>query len=432
MREDPKKTAEEIFRAALEAADPYRAVEDNARRIRDAYEKGGFKRLVVAGFGKASVPMVEAIEDTLGDIVAEGVAITKHGALKGVSPGLLRGRVRLCEAGHPVPDKHGLRAASELARLLEKADEDTLVVCLISGGGSALLTAPQEGVSLEEKQELTNALLRSGADIRELNAVRKHVSRVKGGRLARMAHPAGVVSLIVSDVVGDPLDVIASGPTAPDASTYGDALAVLEKYRISAPPGVKAFLEKGSRGEIPETPKEDDPVFATVENIIVSNNRSALEQARRKAREKGFRAEVLTDTLQGDVSETARWLLEKAQETRERPAALISGGETTVVVRGPGKGGRNMHMALGFALMVENAEGITMLSAGTDGTDGPTDAAGAVVDGRTVPQARAKGIDPEACLRKNDSYTFFHKAGGLLVTGPTGTNVMDVQVILLT
>jgi glycerate-2-kinase len=279
----PKETAEKIFRAALRAVDPYEAVMSRKEHILSAYKKGGFGRIVVVGFGKASYPMASAIEDTLGELIDTGIIITKYGHLgkRNLT------KIRAFEAAHPVPDENGQKAAGELLQLLEAASEDTLVVCLISGGGSALLASPAEGISLAEKQEVTSALLRAGADINELNAVRKHISSVKGGRLAHAAYPAGVVSLIISDVIGDPLDVIASGPTAPDASTWRDAMDVIEKYDITSPENVIEFIRKGVEGHIPDSPKPGDLVFEKVENLVIGSNRLDREQPPRALGGKG-------------------------------------------------------------------------------------------------------------------------------------------------
>jgi len=426
---DLKKTAEDIFRAALKAADPYIAVIERKAYLRKRVEDGRFGRVLVIGMGKASGEMARAVHDALGDLVTEGIVVTKHGAAS-LSEGRT-GRIRIMEGGHPVPDEHGVNAAREIVRLLEGADGRTLVICLISGGGSALLAAPYGDITLSEKQEVTKTLLKAGADITEINSIRKHISAVKGGRLAQAAHPAAVVSLIVSDVIGDPLDVIASGPAAPDESTYAQALAILEKYKLTVPESVRAHLERGRDGLEPETPKPGDAVFDKVENHIIANNRSALDSAHLHAAALGFDVEILTDRLQGDVADAAAYLYNalKKNPTRKK-FCLISGGEPTVVVTGGGLGGRNMELALRFGLLIEGESGVCMLSAGTDGTDGPTDAAGAVVDGSAMGNAREKGIKPEEYLSNNDSYHFFQRAGGLIITGPTGTNVMDAQVIL--
>jgi len=347
--------------------------------------------------------------------------------------------VDLVEAGHPVPDENGVAAAGKALDLLRKAGRETLVVCLISGGGSALFVSPMEGLSLADKQQTTRILLRGGADIMELNTVRKHLSRVKAGRLAEAARPARVVSLILSDVIGDPVGFIASGPTAPDTTTWAEALDIVTRYDGAGemPRRVMQILRSGAGGRIPDTPKQDDPLFDRVENILIGSNRIAAEAARAKALAMGYEPVLLTTELQGEAREAAGRLCRRALESQSRLASdrrrfcLIAGGETTVTVRGKGLGGRNTEMALAFALAIAGTRGITFLSAGTDGTDGPTDAAGAIVDGRTVPDARALGLDPRAYLDDNDSYRFFEQAGGLLKTGPTGTNVMDLQIILI-
>lgn len=424
----PRKAVERIFRAALKAADPYRAVAGQKDVILSAYKKGGFKRLVVVGFGKASAAMASAIEDSVGDLVETGIIVTKYGHLGSTK----LGKIKAFEAAHPVPDENGLKAAEQILRLLSESGEETLVVCLISGGGSALLAAPAEGISLSEKQMVTNALLKAGADINELNAVRKHISRVKGGRLAHEAYPAKMISLIVSDVIGDQLDVIASGPTSPDSSTWQGALDVMTKYRISEPASVVEIIRKGAEDLLPDNPKPGDTIFDRVENIIVGSNRLALAAAKEEAETIGFTAEILTDSLRGEARDAACVLASDAMLKGLRPMCLIAGGETTVTVKGSGKGGRNMELALAFSIEIEGRDGITLLAAGTDGTDGPTDAAGAIVDGKTAKKARKAGVEPIHYLDNNDSYTFFELAGGLLKTGPTGTNVMDIDIILLT
>jgi glycerate 2-kinase len=312
-------------------------------------------------------------------------------------------------------------------------------VVLISGGGSALLVAPAEGLTLADKQETTSLLLRAGADIQELNTVRKHLSRVKGGQLAGFLSPAPSLSLILSDVLGDRLDVIASGPTTPDSSTYAEAVAIIETYRLTEtiPPSVLSHLLQGAAGAVPETPKEVNNVFASLETVIIANLDSALEAARRKAEQMRLQTILLPEPVIGVAREAGRILARralalKAAQRNGPPVCLISGGETTVLVRGNGRGGRNMELALAFAQEIEGINGITLLSAGTDGNDGPTDAAGAVVDGSTTIRGRQAGTDPDQALHDNDSWNFFQRAGGLFITGPTGTNVMDLQLIFIT
>jgi glycerate-2-kinase len=423
-----KDTAEDIFKAAISAVDPGVLVQVHADKIRSIYYAGGYKRLLVVGAGKAAAIMAAAMERDLGDIIESGVVITKFGHAEGYNSD----RIKLYEAAHPVPDINGLKATEEILKLVGRADGQTILVCLLSGGGSSLLVAPCSGIGLKEKQQVTDALLKAGADINELNTVRKHLSRVKGGRLARTAYPARIVSLIISDVIGDRLDVIASGPTAPDGSTFRDAMDVLDKYSIKQSRGVQDVIEKGVRGEIEDNSKEGDKSLKDAQNIIIGSNRMALDAARIKAEDLDFHAEILTDTLTGEASDAAKWLAGVCRKRINRPICLISGGETTVSVTGAGRGGRNMELALAFAIEMRGSEGVTLLSAGTDGTDGPTDATGAVVDGGTVERALRLDLNPEEYLTSNDSYNFFKRVGGLLVTGPTGTNVMDVQIMLLT
>jgi hydroxypyruvate reductase len=314
-----------------------------------------------------------------------------------------------------------------------------LILCLISGGASALLPLPAPPIALEEKQAVTQMLLASGASIQEINAVRKHLSAIKGGQLARMARPAKVISLLLSDVVGDQLDVIGSGPTAPDASTFADAQSVLDKYGLSArlPAAVRERIAAGVRGDLPETPKENDPAFRRTRNFIVGSNRLAVDAAEARARQLGFEPLVLSTTMEGETREVARVHAAIAREVVasgrpvKRPACLISGGETTVTLRGGGLGGRNQEFVLAAAIELAGCPGVVVLSAGTDGTDGPTDAAGAIADGTTVAAAAAKGLDARRYLADNDSFHFFEAAGGLLITGPTRTNVMDVRLVLV-
>ncbi len=432
--DNPRKTAADIFYAALRVVDPEIAVERECAGIRTRFEEERFARLFVIGFGKAACPMARAIEAALGDLVESGIVVTKYG--HGGEDKLAR--IRLMEAGHPLPDENGLRAAAEIMRLAGAADVRTLVVTLISGGGSALLVSPPPDISLADKQRTTELLLKSGADIFELNTVRKHLSLVKGGRLAELIHPAAGVSLILSDVPGDRLDVIASGPTAPDAATFGDALRVLKKYRLleRIPGAVVRHLILGHKGGIPDTPKEGNPLFRTTGNRIIGSLPLALEGAVRAAQALKFDVEMVAEQITGEAREAGQRLAQGALALKRRkgqggPACLVSGGETTVTVTGGGKGGRNMELALAFAREIEGVPGITLLSAGTDGNDGPTDAAGAFADGMTVLRARDKGLDPGACLANNDSYNFFREEGGLFVTGPTGTNVMDMQIVLI-
>lgn len=426
----------------MAAADPRQAVL-NAMRLKDgalcvgdtAYRLAGFDRILVVGAGKATARMAQAVESLLGARIDAGLVVVKYGHAAPLD------RIEQVEAAHPVPDQAGAMATQRVLQLLQDADEKTLVICLLSGGASALLVAPMAGVTLQDKQAVTSQLLRAGASIDELNAVRKHLSAVKGGRLAQAAAPAQVLTLLVSDVIGDRLDVIASGPTAADESTYAEAWDVIGRHglREQVPLRVMACLKRGMDGEAPETAKQAP---TNVRNVIVASNRQALAAAEEEARRLGFATALLSDRMQGEAREVASFLAQtaRAELVRMQPGeqrCLLSGGETVVTVRGAGKGGRNQELALAFALEMEGAAGAALLSAGTDGTDGPTDAAGAVVDGDTAGRARQLGMRPEDYLANNDSYDFFQRLDMAaptqchVLTGPTGTNVMDLQIMLL-
>jgi len=418
-----KKHALAIFKAALAAADPTAAVVAALTRRRDLDK---YQRIFVVGAGKAGGTMAKAAEKVLGKRIAAGCVNVKDG-----DPAQCK-RIELRPCGHPVPDERGLAGAQRILDLCGEAGSGDLVVCLISGGASALTPLPAPPIMLAEKQETTKLLLACGATIHELNAVRKHLSLFKGGLLAKAAAPARVVSLILSDVVGDHLDVIGSGPTAPDASTFASALAVIDKFalREKLPAAVRERLE--SAGE--ETPKPGDPVFRNVENRIIGSNQKSLEAAARKARELGYRTMILASTIEGETVDVARMHAAIARQIRvsgqplRPPACIVSGGETTVTIRGTGKGGRNQEFALAAAIDIAGWEKVLIFSAGTDGTDGPTDAAGAVADGATVGRSKR---DPVQSLRENDSYPFFADLKDLVITGSTGTNVMDLHLILV-
>ena len=431
MKNHSHQVATDIFQTVLKAVDPYALTQERMDQILSIYHSGKYRNLLLISFGKAAFPMAKALSDFAGDILTQGVMITKYGH---VPQSRLSEKIVIHEAGHPVPDIQGVLATERAMNVLKKTDGQTLVICMISGGGSALLAAPHEGITLSEKQQITQLLLKAGATIQELNTVRKHISRVKGGRLAELAYPARILSLILSDVIGDRLDVIASGPTAPDPTTFQDALGVIGRYDLAdkIPEKVLGILMRGARGEIPETPKEKSQAFERVENIIVGSNKKAIEIAEREAAKRGYQVTILSSELQGEAREVGGWLARKAMVMRDgHKICLISGGETTVTVKGSGLGGRNMELALAFAQEIKGMRGITFLSAGTDGTDGPTDAAGAIVDGETITRAEAAGHSPEAYLENNDSYHFFKATGGLFLTGPTGTNVMDLQIVLI-
>ena len=377
--------------------------------------------------------MARPVEEILGNHLISGVINVKYGHARPLR------RIEVNEAGHPVPDEAGLLGAEKVKGVLGLTGESDLVVFLLSGGGSALLPSPAPGLTLDDKQRLTQLLLESGADIREINSIRKHISAVKGGQLARLAFPSTLVSLILSDVIGDRLDSIASGPTVPDGTTFADCLQILEKYDLTRkiPTAVLDHLEKGARGEIEETPKAGDPAFARTQNLIVGSNIQALLAAEEKAKALGYNCYVLSSSIEGETREIARMHAALAQEVLasghpvRRPACLISGGETTVTIRGSGLGGRNQEFALAAAVALDGLTDVVVLSGGTDGTDGPTDAAGAIADGATVGRARTLGLEATDYLRENDSYHFFEPLGDLLMTGPTLTNVMDLRVVLV-
>lgn len=442
-----RDTVLEIYHAALKAADPYIAVKkavclkENKLIVNETeYDLNKFSRVMVIGAGKGTALMAQAVEDILGDRIDSGLIIVKYG-----HTGQLQ-KIRQIEASHPLPDLAGVRGTDEILELLKKVDDRTFVICLLSGGGSALLVSPAEGLTLEDKQITTDLLLKSGATIDELNIVRKHLSKVKGGQLARMSWPATLVSLLLSDVIGDRLDVIASGPTVPDHSTFLDALKIvinlIEKQGLKDkfPERALDYLKSDVHRRASETPKEGEPCFSNTFAFIVGSLSQTISAARDKAETMGFETEIITEKLQGEARVAAIYLSDAARDAKKsmkigKPLCLISGGETIVQVQGTGKGGRNQEMALAFAIEIKGVEGITMLSAGTDGTDGPTDATGAVVDGNTVELANRAGLDPQAYLADNDSYTFFERLDALtgskhhIKTGPTGTNVMDIQLI---
>ena len=440
LRQKRFQQAREIFRAALSAVEPEKLVKNclsfSGRTLTvggERYHLDDAGNIFVLGIGKAAAGMARGVEDILGEAVLGGIAILPYG----IAHSLCRTEVRY--ASHPVPDRSGTRAAEELMAVARSAGPEDLVILLLSGGGSALLTAPAPGVSREDLEAINKLLLRSGAAIGEINAVRKHLSRVKGGGLARLAAPARVIGLLLSDVPDDDPAVIASGPTAPDPTTFGDCIEILKRYSLwdEAPDSIRRRLEEGSRGLVPETLKPGDPVFGNVRNLVVGTNRTALAGAAAKAREWGYRTLIYPEAISGDTRASAAFHCARAREIREKnrppakPAAFISGGETTVRVMGAGRGGRNQEFVLACGRLIDGGEGITILSGGTDGIDGETPAAGAVGDGSTGERGRALGLSAEDHLQRNDSYTYFKALGDLLITGPTGTNVMDVHVILV-
>ena len=424
-----RKHALQIFRAALEAADPYAAVlrhlQFDGRTLiagRRRYKMTDFDHVQVIGAGKASAAMARAVERILGRRIAGGSVVVPDSGPDGSSAKLRR--IALTPASHPIPDERGVEEARRILQIVRAARPRDLLICLISGGASALLPAPALPLTLAAKQEITRRLLNAGATIHELNTVRKHLSLIKGGQLAAAAYPATLITLILSDVIGDDLDVIGSGPTVGDPSTIAQAESVLRKYGVHAVP-------------FQETPKPGDPKLARAQNLIVGGNRLALDAAARKAKELGYRTLVLSSCVEGETREIAgmhaamvKEILAAGRPVR-RPACLLSGGETTVTVRGNGLGGRNQEFVLAAAIALEGKGPVIIFSAGTDGLDGPTDAAGAIADERTIARAQELKLDAREFLRNNDSYHFFGPLDALVKTGPTGTNVMDVRILLI-
>lgn len=387
------------------------------------------ENVYVIGAGKAGAFMGAAIEEILGNRIRGGHIVTKYGfshKLKYIS---------VSDAGHPIPDSNGYEATRSIRKITEKAGKNDLVISLFSGGGSALLADLPENCSIDDINELNSLLVNSGADISEINTVRKHLSTIKGGQLARIVSPARLISLMISDVPGNQIDIIASGPTVPDPTTYNQAVDILNRYSLidNVSPEIIEYLLEGISGLRKETPKPGDKVFKRTINILAGSNKVALEAARNKASEKGLNVKIMTDCLEGEVTETAAYLFDFAMKAVSdasviKPACFLFGGETTLKMTGNGKGGRNQHLALTIAGMLKSSPRITFLCGGTDGNDGPTDAAGAVVDSETV-----KGNEPDyqEYLRNFDSYNFFHRVGGHIITGPTHTNVMDLIVLIV-
>ena len=397
------------------------------------FDLKAFHKIVLVGTGKASSSMARAIEELFGDRMTKGVITTKYGHLLPLK------QTQTIEAGHPIPDRKGYEGARKIQRLLKESGPNDLVIFLLSGGGSALLPFPADGIELKEKQEVTQLLLDSGADIKEINTVRKHISWMKGGWVAKWAYPSTVVALILSDVVGDQLDVIGSGPTVPDPSTFEEAWEILKKYGLlnEIAPSIRKHLQSGREGKVEETPKPGEAASEKVSNILIGSNILALREAKKEAESLGFNTLILSSSIEGETREASRFHTAVAKEVISsgnpipRPACILSGGETTVIIKGKGLGGRNQEFALAGAVEISGVEKVVLLSGGTDGTDGPTDASGALADHTTVHRAKTMGLNPKAHLENNDAYPFFQKLGDLLITGPTHTNVMDVRIILV-
>jgi len=440
-----------IVESAVQSVDPYKAlkntctidgkyfeIEDGVFQTKKGNNRGLYRfdlskgKTIVVGAGKAASRMAMAMEEILGQHLHEGLIVTKYGHTAPLK------KIRQIEAGHPIPDENGMRGAQEIESILNNTSEKDTVFVLVSGGGSALLTYPPPTISLKDKQDTTNLLLSCGATIHEMNTIRKHLSKIKGGQLAKMATPATVVTLILSDVIGDDLSVIASGPTAPDDSSYQDALRILQHYDMldTIPSQVKGHLEKGAEGKIPETPTRQDPLFEKVFFKFVGSNQIALQAAAKKAESLGYTPLILTNAACGEAREIAKYFAAIAkqlvvyQQPLTPPACILSGGEPTVTLKGKGKGGRNQEFTLAAGLEIAGYTNVLIASIGTDGTDGPTDAAGGFTDGEMLSKAKAMNLDPATYLENNNAYPFLEKTGYLVKTGPTGTNVMDIHIIL--
>lgn len=402
----------DLFSAAIAAADP-------ALRVPPFLPAPPKGRTLVVGAGKASAAMALAVERHWHGPLS-GLVITRYGH------GAPCTRIEIVEASHPVPDASGRDAALRMGDLVKGLSPDDLLLCLISGGGSALLAAPAPGLTLEDKQNVNRQLLASGAPISEMNCVRKHLSALKGGRLAAAAYPAQIVSLVISDVPGDDPAIVASGPTVPDPTTRQEALAILRKYKFDLPAHVWAFLET----EDAETPKPGDPRFAKVRTEMIAAPAQSLAAAAKLAQDAGYQVIDLGDRIEGEARDVARQQAAQALAT-QGPAVILSGGETTVTLKGKGRGGRNAEFALALAIALDGKANISAIAGDTDGIDGSEDNAGALVTPDTLARARARGIDAEAYLANNDAYSFFASLGDLVVTGPTRTNVNDFRAILI-
>ncbi|MEM0010681.1 MAG: glycerate kinase [Candidatus Bathyarchaeia archaeon] len=423
----------DIIEVGLEAANPYSSVLNTLSTLSKEIEC--FRKVIVIGFGKASYKMALACEKVLDERISDGAIIVPKGSIKFSE---LK-KIRLLEGTHPVPTEINVNSAKTLLEISKGLTSEDLVICLISGGGSALFTYPAEGITLEDKQEMTRLLLAAGSTIQEINCIRKHISGVKGGQLARHVYPANLISLILSDVVGDDLSSIASGPTSPDPYTFKDVYALFEKYRLidRVPKNILKRVMDGLDGKVQDTPKPGDKIFEKVKNIIVANNIGALKAMEEKAKSYGLNTMILTSYLEGEAREVGRVIASIAKQVISQksplcpPCAIFFGGETTVTLKGNGKGGRNQEMALSVAIAIKGLPNTIFASIGSDGIDGNSDAAGAIVDGQTIENALQKNLSPIKYLENNDSNTFLKQLNSLIYTGPTGTNVNDLSILLI-
>ncbi len=431
-----KEILKELYFSGLSAVEPSKLVKENIKILFEEIEKAKGKKAVLFSIGKAGYKMAKGAMEELKDYVKNGIVLTKYGHLD-LKEKIFK-NLKILEAGHPVPDKNGLKGTKEILKRIEEEKESSIFLIMISGGTSSLFVYPKEEISLREKIRTTEILLKRGANIFELNCIRKHLSKVKGGNLLKFLYPAPTISFIISDVVGDKLDVIGSGPTTPDETTFIEAMEILKKYKIEKEisKNVLNLIKKGVEGKIEENPKKNDKIFKNVKNILIGNNSIALKEIQKKAEERGIFSKILLKDIKGEAKEVGKYLAkiaieEKKNKKIEAPLLLIFGGETTVNVKGNGIGGRAQEVALSFAKEISGLEGIFFLSAGSDGTDGPTDAAGAIVDNNTIKEGEKSGLKAKEFLENNDSYIFFKKINSLFITGPTGTNVMDFYLILI-
>ncbi|PWV45193.1 glycerate kinase [Chitinophaga sp. S165] len=431
IRED----AISIFKAAVAAVQPSSLMQQHVH-LREGKLTVCDKTFVlpaerpvwVFGAGKAAAAMAQALESILSDVDLQGIVITKY------EHALPLQHIQVVEAGHPLPDENSVKATTQMVSLLKTVQPGDIVLFLLSGGASALLADYPEEASLTQVQQVFELLLKSGADIHEMNVVRKHLSAVKGGQLALLANTTSWCSLILSDVVGDDLSIIGSGPTVADPSTFADAVAILDKYNLTGklPPGIHEHLQQGLAGTLTETPKPGNLQLEAVHNFLIGSNAIALKAAKEHATNLGYETQILTSTATGEATALAAELVAAAKDWKgSKPACLLMGGESTVTVTGKGLGGRNQHLALAAGILLNTRPDITILSAGTDGTDGPTDAAGAIADHALMISATAMGLDAAHYLRQHDAYHFFENTGGLIKTGPTQTNVMDIMLAMI-
>ena len=422
-----RKDILDILTHAIDAVDPYNAVkskfdEENIVFESETIDISDFENVYLVGFGKASVGMAQAVCDSIK--VKNGAVVTNDPTNKVKS-----NHVSTITGSHPIPNQKSIYGAEKILDIVKNCSENDLLIVLISGGGSALLCKPR--VSLDDMQLTTELLLKSGANINEINTIRKHISYVKGGQLVSSAK-CTVISFVISDIIGDPIEFIASGPTYPDSTTYNDAQKILKRYElwINVSPNVRKTVEDGIQGKIPETPKENDPIFKNVFNYIVANNEIACKAAKEKAEELGYKTMLLTTSLDGEAKDIGKYLVDKVTNyLTDTKMVFIAGGETTVTIRGKGKGGRNQEMVLGSIKELANKD-VVFSSFATDGIDGASDAAGAIADNLTLMQADKRNLDAEGFLKDNNSYEFFKNLGDLFITGPTGTNVMDLQILI--